>query len=152
MIGSPDNTGARWSQRMTETTANPEACLIIIGNEILSGRTKDANLPFLGAELNKLGIQMLEARVVADIESEIIEALNILRAKYDYVFTTGGIGPTHDDITAESVAKAFAFAIIIAMVGCYRGMNSSSDASFLSSQPNKRSVAIPSKSMDVFFI
>ena len=81
--------------------------VLVIGNEILSGRTKDANLPFLGAELNKLGIQMREARVVADIESEIIEALNACRAKYDYVFTTGGIGPTHDDITAGCVAKAF---------------------------------------------
>lgn len=83
------------------------AAVLVIGNEILSGRTKDANLPFLGAELNKLGIQMREARVVADIESEIIEALNACRAKYDYVFTTGGIGPTHDDITAGCVAKAF---------------------------------------------
>lgn len=83
------------------------AAVLVIGNEILSGRTKDANLPFLGAELNKLGIQMREARVVADIESDIIEALNACRAKYDYVFTTGGIGPTHDDITAGCVAKAF---------------------------------------------
>lgn len=83
------------------------AAVLVIGNEILSGRTKDANLPFLGAELNKLGIQMREARVVADIEDEIIEALDACRAKYDYVFTTGGIGPTHDDITSACVAKAF---------------------------------------------
>ncbi len=83
------------------------AAVLVIGNEILSGRTKDANLPFLGTELNVLGIQLLEARVVADIEVEIIAALDALRAKYDYVFTTGGIGPTHDDITSACVAKAF---------------------------------------------
>lgn len=83
------------------------AAVLVIGNEILSGRTKDANLPFLGAELNKLGIQMREARVVADDEGEIIAALDACRAKYDYVFTTGGIGPTHDDITSACVAKAF---------------------------------------------
>lgn len=91
---------------MTETQ-HVTAAVLVIGNEILSGRTKDANLPFLGAELNKLGIQMREARVVADIESDIIDALNACRVKYDYVFTTGGIGPTHDDITAGCVAKAF---------------------------------------------
>lgn len=83
------------------------AAVLVIGNEILSGRTHDVNLPYLGAELNKLGIQMREARVVADIEDEIIETVNTLRAKYDYVFTTGGIGPTHDDITSACVAKAF---------------------------------------------
>lgn len=83
------------------------AAVLIIGNEILSGRTKDANLAFLGTELNVLGIQLLEARVVADIESDIIAALDACRAKYDYVFTTGGIGPTHDDITSACVAKAF---------------------------------------------
>lgn len=83
------------------------AAVLIIGNEILSGRTHDANLPFLGKELNLMGIQLREARVVADIESEIVEAVNACRAKYDYVFTTGGIGPTHDDITAGCVAKAF---------------------------------------------
>jgi len=83
------------------------AAVLIIGNEILSGRTHDANLPFLGTELNLMGIQMREARVVADIEEEVVDAVNTLRAKYDYVFTTGGIGPTHDDITSACVAKAF---------------------------------------------
>ena len=83
------------------------AAVLIIGNEILSGRTKDANLSYLGTELNELGIQLREARVVADIEAEIIDALDALRAKHDYVFTTGGIGPTHDDITSACVAKAF---------------------------------------------
>ena len=83
------------------------AALVIIGNEILSGRTQDANLAFLGKGLNDTGIQMREVRVVPDIEDEIVAAVNAMRARYDYVFTTGGIGPTHDDITPESVAKAF---------------------------------------------
>jgi molybdenum cofactor synthesis domain-containing protein len=83
------------------------AAVLIIGNEILSGRTHDVNLRFLGIELNLLGIQVREARVVPDIESEIIDAVNTLRAKFDYVFTTGGIGPTHDDITSGCISKAF---------------------------------------------
>jgi len=85
----------------------PTACLLIIGNEVLSGRTKDANLAYLGMELSGIGVRMAEARVVADEEDLIAAAVNECRAKYDYVFTTGGIGPTHDDITAASVAKAF---------------------------------------------
>ena len=84
------------------------AALIIIGNEILSGRIQDANLSYIATKLNdEAGIRLAEARVVPDIEAEIVEAVNVMRAKHDYVFTTGGIGPTHDDITAESVAKAF---------------------------------------------
>lgn len=83
------------------------AALLIIGNEILSGRTQDANLQFLGTELNKLGIRLMEARVVSDIPEAIVEAVNTLRARYTYLFTTGGIGPTHDDITSECIAKAF---------------------------------------------
>ncbi len=83
------------------------ACLIIIGNEILSGRTKDANLAHLAERLGEWGIRMREARVVPDDEDEIIAAVNQCRAKYDYVFTTGGIGPTHDDITSAAIAKAF---------------------------------------------
>ena len=83
------------------------AALIIIGDEILSGRTKDANLAFLGRRLNELGIRLKEVRVVADDEDAIIAAVNTCRAAFDYVFTTGGIGPTHDDITAASIAKAF---------------------------------------------
>jgi len=83
------------------------AALVIIGNEVLSGRTRDANLQYLGDELNKLGIRIMEARVIPDIEGEIITAVNTLRAKFDYVFTTGGIGPTHDDITSATIAKAF---------------------------------------------
>jgi molybdenum cofactor synthesis domain-containing protein len=84
-----------------------KAALIIIGNEILSGRTKDKNLAYLAEWLNEIGIQLNEVRVIRDDEKEIIDCVNLLRKKYDYVFTTGGIGPTHDDITTESVAKAF---------------------------------------------
>lgn len=83
------------------------ACLLIIGNEILSGRTKDANLSYLGQHLNEIGVRLMEARVVPDVESVIVETLNEVRQKFDYVFTTGGIGPTHDDITSACVAKAF---------------------------------------------
>ncbi len=87
------------------------AAVLIIGNEILSGRTQDANLAYLGKSLNEIGIQLKEARVVSDDEAEIVDAVNALRSRYDYVFTTGGIGPTHDDITADSVAKAFGVGI-----------------------------------------
>jgi molybdenum cofactor synthesis domain-containing protein len=83
------------------------ACLLIVGDEVLSGRTKDANLSFLGMELNEIGIRMSECRVVPDEEDVIVAAINEVRARYDYIFTTGGIGPTHDDITAACVAKAF---------------------------------------------
>ena len=85
----------------------PTACVMLIGNEILSGKTQDANLQFLATELAKLGIKLAEARVVRDEFAEIEAALNECRARYTYVFTTGGIGPTHDDITAEAVARAF---------------------------------------------
>lgn len=87
--------------------SNPTAALLIIGNEILSGRTKDANLVWLGEQLAGLGIAMMECRVVPDNEKAIIHGLDALRDSYDYVFTTGGIGPTHDDITTACVAKAF---------------------------------------------
>jgi molybdenum cofactor synthesis domain-containing protein len=83
------------------------ACLVIIGNEILSGRTQDRNLAFLGHRLNELGIRLMEARVVPDVPETIIETVNDVRRRFDYVFTTGGIGPTHDDITSECVARAF---------------------------------------------
>lgn len=85
----------------------PTAAVLIIGNEILSGRTQDSNLAHIGRELGEIGVRLAEARVVADIEAEIIDALNALRRRYTYVFTTGGIGPTHDDITSACVAKAF---------------------------------------------
>ncbi len=83
------------------------AGMVVIGNEILSGRTKDANVAFVGESLNEIGIQLMEVRIVPDITAEIVAAVNALRTKFDYVFTTGGIGPTHDDITAESIAAAF---------------------------------------------
>jgi molybdenum cofactor synthesis domain-containing protein len=88
------------------------AAVLVIGNEILSGRTKDANLHYLAAGLTAIGIRLMEARVVPDIETRIVDAVNALRAHYDYVFTTGGIGPTHDDITSETVAKAFGVKLI----------------------------------------
>lgn len=83
------------------------AAFIIIGNEILSGRTKDLNLNFIACQLTDMGINLMEAKIVKDIESDIIKSVNELRVKYDYVFTSGGIGPTHDDITALAIAKAF---------------------------------------------
>ena len=83
------------------------AAVMIIGDEILSGRTQDTNLNFIAKYLGTYGVDLAEARVVPDVKDEIITALNALRAKYDYVITTGGIGPTHDDITADCVAEAF---------------------------------------------
>lgn len=83
------------------------ASVIIIGNEILSGRTQDVNLSFIAKRLENLGIVLTEARVIADVEQTIIDVVSAASEQYDYVFTTGGIGPTHDDITTASVAKAF---------------------------------------------
>jgi len=89
------------------TSAQPTAAVLLIGDEILSGRTKDKNLGFIADYVTALGIDLREARLVPDVEEEIVGALNALRHRYSYVFTTGGIGPTHDDITADAVAKAF---------------------------------------------
>ena len=83
------------------------AGIIIIGNEVLSGRTKDINTSTLAKWLNSLGIEVKEVRVIPDVESAIVETVNHLRKRFNYIFTTGGIGPTHDDITAESISKAF---------------------------------------------
>src|SRR5215831_11496241 len=83
------------------------AGVLIIGNEILSGRTQDTNLAYIAKGLNDVGVTLREARVIPDIAEVIIAAVNEMRATFDYVFTTGGIGPTHDDITSESVARAF---------------------------------------------
>ena len=91
--------------------SNPTAAVLVIGDEILSGRTQDTNTSYIAKFLGSLGIDLKEARIVGDIEEEIIAALNALRARYTYVFTTGGIGPTHDDITADAVAKAFGVGI-----------------------------------------
>ena len=90
---------------MKDTKVN--AAILIIGNEILSGRTQDTNTSTLATWLNSIGVKVKEVRVIPDIEKTIVDTLNVLRKENDYVFTTGGIGPTHDDITAESVSKAF---------------------------------------------
>ena len=83
------------------------AAILIIGNEILSGRTQDTNTSTLSLWLNSIGVKVQEVRVIPDIEEVIVDTVNSLRKIYDYIFTTGGIGPTHDDITAQSIAKAF---------------------------------------------
>ena len=97
------------------------AAVLIIGDEILSGRTQDTNLNAIAKYIGAYGVDLMEARVVGDVKDEIIAALNHLRARYEYVFTTGGIGPTHDDITADCVAEAFGLTLyehpeIIAMM------------------------------------
>lgn len=86
---------------------NPTAAMLVIGDEILSGRTRDSNMFFLAGELSARGIDLQEVRIVSDVHDRIVAALNDLRAGYDHVFTSGGIGPTHDDITADAVAAAF---------------------------------------------
>ena len=91
---------------MTKNT-KVNAAILIIGNEILSGRTQDTNTSTLATWLNSIGVKVGEVRVISDIEKTIVDTLNTLKTTYDYVFTTGGIGPTHDDIPAESVSKAF---------------------------------------------
>ena len=87
--------------------SNPTACLLVIGNEVLSGRTQDANIKFLATELGRIGIPLREVRVIPDVPGTIVSQVNECRARFDHVFTTGGIGPTHDDITSECVAAAF---------------------------------------------
>lgn len=87
------------------------AAVLVIGDEILSGRTKDRNIGWIADHCTAVGIQLREVRIVPDIEEEIVGAVNTLRTRYDYVFTTGGIGPTHDDITADCIAKAFGVGI-----------------------------------------
>lgn len=103
------------------------ACILVIGNEILSGRTKDENIAHLAKTLNEWGIRVRECRVIPDVEDTIVRTVNEVRAAFDYVFTTGGIGPTHDDITANSIAKAFGVKNVIhpealaILVGHYGG-------------------------------
>jgi len=100
------------SASMTSATAAPvTAAVLVIGDEILSGRTKDKNIGYIAEYMTTLGIDLKEVRVVSDDEADIVAALNALRKRYTYVFTTGGIGPTHDDITADCVAKAFGLPI-----------------------------------------
>ena len=107
----PETSQTATSQAATSRTVT--ACILVIGNEILSGRTKDANIQYLATELGQLGIRVMECRVIPDVEATVVATVNEVRAKFDYVFTTGGIGPTHDDITADSVAKAFGVGIDI---------------------------------------
>jgi molybdenum cofactor synthesis domain-containing protein len=95
----------------SSSAKNTTAGLLVIGDEILSGRTKDKNIGYIAEYLTALGIDLMEVRIVGDEEGAIIDALNALRHRYTYVFTTGGIGPTHDDITADCVAKAFGVSI-----------------------------------------
>ncbi|MDP2085153.1 MAG: molybdopterin-binding protein [Gemmobacter sp.] len=92
---------------------NPTAAMLVIGDEILSGRTRDSNMHHLANELTRHGIRLMEVRVVADEHADIVAAVNALRARWDHVFTSGGIGPTHDDITADAVAAAFGAPISI---------------------------------------
>ena len=98
---------------MTASAEQVTAAVLVIGDEILSGRTKDRNIGYIAEYLTAIGVDVREVRVVPDVEEEIVAAVNALRARYTYVFTTGGIGPTHDDITADSVAKAFGVGIDI---------------------------------------
>ena len=92
---------------MNKTKQKVNAAIVIIGNEILSGRTQDVNVITVSKWLNELGVKLNEVRVIPDIESSIIKTVNELKKKFNYVFTTGGIGPTHDDITSKSIARAF---------------------------------------------
>jgi molybdenum cofactor synthesis domain-containing protein len=92
---------------MSETETNPTACLLVIGNEVLSGRTQDANIKYLATRLGELGIPLREVRVIPDVADTIVRTVNEVRAAFDHVFTTGGIGPTHDDITSACIAEAF---------------------------------------------
>ena len=94
---------------MSDQKAPPTvtAALIVIGEEILSGRTQDANIAYIAAYLTRIGIQLREVRVVPDVEAEIVATINELRKRFTYVFTTGGIGPTHDDVTTDAIGKAF---------------------------------------------
>ena len=94
-------------------STQPKACVLIIGNEILSGKTQDTNLQFLGFELAKLGIRLAEGRIVGDDPAAIVRHLDECRRAFTSVFTTGGIGPTHDDITAECVAQAFGVPLLL---------------------------------------
>jgi molybdenum cofactor synthesis domain-containing protein len=96
---------------MTEPSEPITAAILVIGDEVLSGRTRDTNSGYIANTLTGLGIDLKEIRVVSDDEAAIVEAVNALRARYAYVFTTGGIGPTHDDITADAIAKAFGVGI-----------------------------------------
>jgi len=99
------------SEQQTSSPTPVTAAVLVIGDEILSGRTKDRNIGFIAEYLTNIGVDLKEVRVVPDEHQEIVDAVNALRRRYDYVFTTGGIGPTHDDITADAIAAAFGVSI-----------------------------------------
>ena len=92
---------------MHKTGQKVTACIVVIGNEILSGRTQDLNIAYIGKRCDELGIRLMECRVIADVEAVIMGTVDACRRSYDYVFTTGGIGPTHDDITTAAIARLF---------------------------------------------
>ena len=98
---------------MPDDNTRVTAALVVIGEEILSGRTRDDNTAYIAAYLTRAGIALREVRVVADIEAEIVAAVNALRPRHSYVFTTGGIGPTHDDVTTDAIAKAFELEVVV---------------------------------------
>ncbi|HET7447788.1 MAG TPA: molybdopterin-binding protein, partial [Methyloceanibacter sp.] len=89
------------------------AALVVIGEEILSGRTRDENIFYIAGYLARIGISLREVRVVRDLEPDIVTAVNELRPRFTYVFTTGGIGPTHDDVTTDAIAKAFGVPVVV---------------------------------------
>ncbi|GJE81898.1 molybdopterin-binding protein [Methylorubrum populi] len=99
------------SSSSTPPSADVTAAILVIGDEILSGRTKDKNIGTIADMLTEIGVDLREVRIVPDVKAEIVAAVNALRARYTYLFTSGGIGPTHDDITADSVAEAFGVGI-----------------------------------------
>jgi molybdenum cofactor synthesis domain-containing protein len=109
--GSAPLASLKATMENVQSGESVSAAVLVIGDEILSGRTQDTNLAYLAKFLAAIGIDLREARVIPDVETEIVAAVNVLRARYTYVFTTGGIGPTHDDITADSIAKAFGVGI-----------------------------------------
>src|SRR5262249_59988572 len=109
-LAEPNGQGRAMNDSATGQPA-VTAAILVIGDEILSGRTKDKNIGYIAEYLTAIGIDLKEVRVVPDEEAEIVDALNALRHRYTYVFTTGGIGPTHDDITPDCVAKAFGVSI-----------------------------------------
>jgi len=107
----PHDPAQQREMHLADPATTVTAAILVIGDEILSGRTKDQNIGYIAAHCTTIGIQVREVRVVPDDEDEIVGAINALRAKFTYVFTTGGIGPTHDDITADCVAKAVGVSI-----------------------------------------
>jgi molybdenum cofactor synthesis domain-containing protein len=105
--------GSRPIMTAQESPGTVTAALVVIGEEILSGRTRDANIAYVAVYLTRIGINLREVRVVPDVEADIVAAVNELRKRFTYVFTTGGIGPTHDDVTTDAIAKAFGVEVVI---------------------------------------